>query len=112
MRGVGVGGSVSNFVDHITTRDRGDIPGLDSCQGPLGCPGAVQNCPLPSLAAVLWRIDSAPQRLQHSGECAPAPPLSNTVELTVVVRARAGELPQGMSMGELDPPLLVIPSSL
>lgn len=44
-------------------------------------------------------------------ESAPASPLSNTVELTVVVRARVGELPQGMSMGELDPPLLVIPSS-
>lgn len=45
-------GFVWMFVAHITTREDGDVPGQGSCQGPQGCPGAVQNWPCPSLDAV------------------------------------------------------------
>jgi hypothetical protein len=40
------------FVAHITTREREDVPGQGSCQGPQGCPRAVQNWTCPSLDAV------------------------------------------------------------
>ena len=50
-------------IAHVTTREHGDVPGLGSHQGPLGVPGAVQNWPWPSLAAVLWKAGpTTPQR--------------------------------------------------
>lgn len=40
-------GSVSTSLAHITSREDGDVSGLDKFWGPHGWPGAVHNWPCP-----------------------------------------------------------------
>ena len=53
-------GVVSMSMDHITTRDHVDIPGLGSHLRPRRCPRAGQNWPHPLLDTALWRAGPAP----------------------------------------------------
>lgn len=49
-------GMVVKSMAHMTIRDHGGVPGLNSCQEPHRCLRAVQNWSCPSLPAALWRV--------------------------------------------------------
>lgn len=102
-------GSVSKFVARITIRDHGNIPG-PAARDHVDVQGIVQNCSLPH-----WQQCSGALPLplsgcsiQERGACTS----SGQHNRADTSGGGTGELPQGMSMGELAPPLMLMLSSL
>lgn len=80
------------FIVYITIREHGRggvLSDLRSHQGLPGCSGGVQNCPCPSLNAVLWR--SGPNSHPKS-----------TVDLALMARVWVS-LPIGHEYGRASP---------
>lgn len=83
----------------ITTRDHGDIPGMCSHLGPLGCPDYEQNWHLPSLATEF--------HLSPEASFGPTLSLDSTVELAVVVGLWRSQ-PWGQERGRASPVILLM----
>ena len=91
-----------NVHGSLTTREHGGIPGHGNHWELHGCPGAMQNWPCPSLAAVFWIAGSMSHQLQHLGEWAcRVPHPGSTVEPTLIAGVWVSR-PQGFECGRAD----------